>query len=65
MTDLNGDGFLGNRKYIYNKKTKGSRFMVVEILLVLLFGVALIMFALAYSNNDVGVKALQMLIAGR
>jgi len=66
MTDLNGDGFLGNHKYIYNKKI--VRNYVADVLFLLLISMVItciVITLLAYSNNKLGIEALQTIIAGK
>lgn len=65
MTDLNGDGFLGNHKYIYNKKI--VRNYVADVLFLLVISMivtCIVLTLLAYSNNKLGIEALQTIIAG-
>jgi competence protein ComGC len=72
MTDRNGDGFVGNfRGNVYvlgRKKRKDLSYITVEALLLLLVAsvvAIMVVTLLAYSNNKIGVEALQTVIAGR
>lgn len=72
MTDQNGDGFLGKHKggvYVLGrKKRKDLSYITVEALLLLLVAsvvTIMVVTLLAYSNNKIGVEAMQTVIAGR
>lgn len=72
MTDRNGDGFVGNFRggaYVLGrKKRKDLSYITVEALLLLLVAsivAIMVVTLLAYSNNKIGVEALQTVIAGR
>ena len=72
MTDRNGDGFIGNHRgdvYVLGrKKRKDLSYITVEALLLLLVAsvvTIMVVTLLAYSNNKIGVEALQTVIAGR
>lgn len=70
--DRTGDGFVGtNRGGVYvlgRKKRKDLSYITVEALLLLLVAsvvAIMVVTLLAYSNNKIGVEALQTVIAGR
>lgn len=70
--DKNGDGLLGRHKggvYVLGrKKRKDLSYITVEALLLLLVAsvvTIMVVTLLAYSNNKIGVEAMQTVIAGR
>ena len=70
--DKNGDGLLGKHSggvYVLGrKKRKDLSYITIEALLLLLVAsvvAIMIVTLLAYSNNKIGVEALQTVIAGR
>lgn len=79
MKDLSGDGFIGGRTkfrgyalksgghYRLGRKYRKPHYLLSELLYMLLVIVIIgfiIVAILAYTNNDVGVTAVQTLIGG-
>jgi len=69
MTDLNGDGFLGNFRgnvYVLGRKKRSNILTKILTWLLIVSAATLIIGLIcAYYNNELSIEALQMLIAGR
>lgn len=68
--DLSGDGFIGGKSgghYKLGRKYRRPHYLLAELLYMLLVIVIIgliIVTILAYTNNDIGVTAVQTIIGG-